>query len=91
MKSQNIVWLFALILLVFRFQGCKKDTTDDPADTVGDTVVDIDGNVYQKITIGTQTWMIEKSQNDEGTERRFDTRSNRLSIWAYLDHRRHLR
>lgn len=55
MKPQNIVLLFALILLVFSFQGCKKDTTDDP----GDTIVDIDGNVYQKITIGKQTWMVE--------------------------------
>jgi uncharacterized protein (TIGR02145 family) len=55
MKPQKIVWLFALILLVSSFQACKKDTTDDP----GDTVVDKDGNVYQKITIGTQTWMVE--------------------------------
>jgi hypothetical protein len=51
MKPQNIFWLLALMLLVFSFQGCKKDETDD----TGGPVVDLDGNVYQKITIGTQT------------------------------------
>lgn len=34
--------------------SCKKDNDDS-----GETVTDIDGNVYNTITIGTQVWMVE--------------------------------
>ena len=91
MKPQNIVYLFALILLVFSFQGCKKDTTDDPGDIVGDTVIDIDGNVYQKITIGTQTWMVEnlrttKYRNGDSIPEATDSAAwRKLSSGAFCD------
>ena len=53
---------FALILALV-FVGCKKDPeTPDP--TPGPTptpqgLVDIDGNEYDTVTIGSQVWMTE--------------------------------
>lgn len=55
MKPQNIFCLFALSLFVISIQGCKKDKTDDQ----GETVADIDGNVYHLVTIGDQVWTVE--------------------------------
>lgn len=36
--------------------SCKKDDNNNTPDN---TVKDIDGNVYQTVTIGTQVWMVE--------------------------------
>ncbi|MFM6953433.1 MAG: fibrobacter succinogenes major paralogous domain-containing protein [Sphingobacteriaceae bacterium] len=48
--------LVGLFFLSFFTFSCKKHTPA-PAPTL--TVTDADGNVYQTITIGTQTWMAE--------------------------------
>jgi uncharacterized protein (TIGR02145 family) len=42
-----------LILIVFVLLGCNKE------DVETDTLNDIDGNTYQTVTIGEQTWMAE--------------------------------
>jgi uncharacterized protein (TIGR02145 family) len=62
MKNKNRFWinLFLLIViwtgeLIF-LTGCKKD---EILFTPAGTVTDIDGNVYDAILIGTQTWMAE--------------------------------
>jgi uncharacterized protein (TIGR02145 family) len=47
--------LFALFLI---FSGCSGDTLLDSVSN-GETVTDIDGNVYQTIKIGNQWWMME--------------------------------
>jgi len=53
-NSLNTLVLIVLILIF----SCKKDTTTT-SPTAGQTVKDIDGNVYHTVTIGTQTWMVE--------------------------------
>lgn len=52
---------FAFLLFIFTvisFSSCKDDK-DDPETQLPITVTDIDGNVYNTLTIGTQVWMIE--------------------------------
>ncbi|MNQ45102.1 Fibrobacter succinogenes major domain [compost metagenome] len=44
---------FVLILTI----SCSKNDDNKPSDAV--SVTDIDGNVYHKVTIGTQVWMKE--------------------------------
>lgn len=45
-----------LMGVVLIFSGsCKKDDADDSANTV----VDIDGNVYHTVNVGSQVWMVE--------------------------------
>ena len=50
--------LLASLMFVILTSGCKKDEkSDEPSATT--TVTDIDGNVYNTVTIGTQVWMLE--------------------------------
>ncbi|MFM6953434.1 MAG: fibrobacter succinogenes major paralogous domain-containing protein [Sphingobacteriaceae bacterium] len=59
MKNRSILrttFLLSTFLLSFFSFSCKKHTPA-PAPTL--TVTDADGNVYQTITIGTQTWTTE--------------------------------
>lgn len=49
----NILLIFVLFLAI----SCKKDNEDQPIK--GETVTDIDGNVYKTIKIGNQVWMAE--------------------------------
>ncbi|MFA5045059.1 MAG: fibrobacter succinogenes major paralogous domain-containing protein [Paludibacter sp.] len=58
MKAHNKFLFYSLFILIFVFSSCKSDVPEVLLGTKG-TVTDIDGNVYQTITIGTQTWMIE--------------------------------
>lgn len=56
--------LFISMLLLINV-GCNKevdaddDTSTPPTPPVATTATDIDGNVYNTVTIGTQTWMKE--------------------------------
>ena len=44
--------------MIYVFSSCKSDEPNVLLGTKG-TVTDVEGNVYQTITIGNQTWMIE--------------------------------
>jgi hypothetical protein len=48
-----IIFVFAIIF------SCKKETNNTNDNTNDSTCIDIDGNVYQTIRIGTQVWMQE--------------------------------
>ena len=67
--------LLLLTILLIAFNSCKKDDKNEPimpegqSDTV--TVTDIDGNIYNTVTIGTQIWMAENlkaTHYSDGTE-----------------------
>jgi uncharacterized protein (TIGR02145 family) len=53
-KYIKLSWISPVIVIAFTI-GCN--TVNPPV--FGGTVKDIDGNVYNTVTIGTQTWMIE--------------------------------
>ena len=68
---KNSIYLIAGVLLIF---SCKKESNNSTPNTVINsnyiTVTDIEGNKYNTVVIGTQTWMKENlkvSKFNEGT------------------------
>jgi len=59
-KTILIISLFLLTIVLFFSNSCTKDSSGgaSPANN-GATVKDTDGNVYNTVTIGKQTWMVE--------------------------------
>jgi uncharacterized protein (TIGR02145 family) len=56
-KSSILICSFLMMgVLVMLANSFKKDDNNNTPDN---TVKDIDGNVYQTVTIGTQVWMVE--------------------------------
>lgn len=51
--------LWTLILLVTFTNSCKEDAAIIPTGPVNKTVTDVDGNIYNTVQIGGQTWMTE--------------------------------
>lgn len=47
--------LLVIGMLLVLTNNCKKDENSTPSKTV----TDIEGNVYNTVTIGTQVWMVE--------------------------------
>jgi len=56
-RNYLVVQLLLTVVLLISI-GCKK-SDDNPPPVSANTVTDIDGNVYNTITIGTQVWMKE--------------------------------
>ena len=48
--------LVIMVMILFFINSCKKD---DDNTKPALTVIDIDGNLYHTVTIGTQIWMVE--------------------------------
>lgn len=60
MKKNNGIEMCLFLVMGFMLifiNGCNKD--DGGNSTKNETVTDIDGNVYNTVTIGTQVWMAE--------------------------------
>jgi len=60
MKKKNRIFislLFTMGLLIMLSYSCNKD--EDNVPDPSPTMTDIEGNVYNIVTIGTQTWMAE--------------------------------
>jgi hypothetical protein len=58
MKNISSILIYALALMglfLILANSCKKDDSSTP----GNTVKDIDGNIYYTVTIGTQVWIVE--------------------------------
>ncbi len=57
MKNYSLIKLipFSALLILFSFYGCEKEDSGDNTDTI----TDIDGNVYNIVTIGIQVWFKE--------------------------------
>ena len=56
MQKHFLVITLLPIFFLFSNLSCEKDSTSSKDD---DTVTDIDGNVYNTVTIGDQVWMAE--------------------------------
>ena len=64
MKNQFIILMTGILFIV----SCGKTT--DPEFVCGDTITDIDGNVYNTVSIGGQCWTVEDlrtSKYNDGT------------------------
>lgn len=60
MKKINRKFVYSFIIMSFALilnNACKKEDNNNPV--IPATVIDIDGNVYHTVTIGTQVWMVE--------------------------------
>ena len=60
--------VFLVIMVVLMF-GCSKDSAETPPTNIS-TITDIDGNVYETVVIGNQTWMksnLNVSKYQDGT------------------------
>jgi len=58
MEKKSKIWIYSIIVFTLLFliaNSCKKDEDDnDPT-----TVLDVDGNLYHIVTIGSQVWLKE--------------------------------
>lgn len=83
MKCQKSLVYLIMATLSFSF-SCGKDKATNSDSTGDTTVTDIDGNVYQTVTIGTQVWMAENLKVIH--YRNGDTIPNVTSTsdWGYL-------
>jgi len=63
MRKNLQIWIYSLVVIgafIMLVSSCKKsEDNNDPVVRDIDDNIDIDGNVYTTITIGTQVWMVE--------------------------------
>lgn len=85
--------LMVMGIICFLNQSCKKDDKDNTTTQTptGNTVTDIDGNVYHTVTIGTQVWMVEnlkttKYRDGSSIPNISNSTWNTLTTGAYRDY-----
>jgi uncharacterized protein (TIGR02145 family) len=62
MKKNIKSWIYSLVVIgsfLMLTDSCKKSDDNVDSGISSGTVKDIDGNVYNTVTIGTQVWMVE--------------------------------
>jgi uncharacterized protein (TIGR02145 family) len=82
---KRLLQLTLLGLSTILFLQCSSDNDDNPQPT---TVTDIDGNVYNTIQIGNQTWMLENlkvTTYNDGTPITQYSFTNNGSNWGSLN------
>ncbi|MCW3786234.1 FISUMP domain-containing protein [Plebeiibacterium sediminum] len=63
--------LILALLVIFSVSSCSDDPTEEKEPLTIGSLVDVDGNVYETIVIGNQTWMAENlrvTKYSDGTE-----------------------
>ena len=87
MKNINILCRLSLVIIIasfFSICSCKKKETSNSG-YPPNTVLDIDGNVYNTVTICEQTWMVENLKTtkfNDGTPITFIRES---TLWGSLN------
>lgn len=56
---KKIFEIFPLFLFLLFLSACTDDETMEPEEPTVETLTDIDGNEYETVIIGNQTWMTE--------------------------------
>ncbi len=58
-KKGNLIYPLIVMGFVLIFSYSCKKSDNNSNQVPGETVTDVDGNVYHTVTIGTQVWMVE--------------------------------
>lgn len=86
MKKKNKIRIFLLVtmgLALIISNSCKKDKKDEPKQTTN-TLIDIDGNVYHTVIIGSQEWMVENLKTTKYRDGTPITFVNDSTTWSML-------
>ncbi len=81
MKKLSRIWIYLLIVMGFVLifsNGCKKDNTNNPSNTV----TDADGNVYHTVQVGSQVWMVENLKTTKYNDGSPVTPITDNTVWA---------
>ena len=85
MKNYVLQFLIISMISSFVIISCEeeKNETGENTDTTDSTITDIDGNIYNKIIIGNQTWMVENlkvTHYTDGTEIKLESNNNSWGV-----------
>lgn len=88
MRENLRIWIYSLVVIgafIMLTSSCKKSAdNNDPVVTDIDDNIDIDGNVYTTVTIGTQVWMVENLKTTKYSNGDLIQNITDNSAWAAL-------
>jgi uncharacterized protein (TIGR02145 family) len=79
-KSRILIFILFFSGTFLMLINCKKDTN-----AVGSTVADADGNLYNTVTLGTQTWMVENLHTTKYNDNTAIPTITDNSSWSHLN------